>query len=193
MSEDIYVGPRRQLIKPICGEDYEKLYGVVNWDGKVVLDVGGSNGDSSSFFLSKGAIVCINIDCNINHINECRRYVHQFRLPIISICDNLSSPQQWQTYIDMFRPDVVKVDCEGCEDSLMDIAIEVFRLVPEYLIEAHGECIDKVIRRLPEYGYEIRDINAWAGKQATIIYAVRKTDGLHYFSRWTPEMRGERK
>ena len=51
--------------------------------------------------------------------------------------------------------------------------MEVIRLVKEYIIECHGDCIEKLKEKFKECGYKIVDENPWAGRAATIIYWKR--------------------
>ena len=161
-------------INPIYGEDYNIQWGKIDYTDKIVLDIGGSNGDTSNFFLSKGALLCINVDSNLDYINQCRVFIKQYKLPILPINKTMISKEDWESLIRLTNPDVVKSDCEGGELSLFDVDNDTFRLVNEYIIETHLDGIyKKMLAKCNECSYDIVDDNRWTG-EINIVYAKRK-------------------
>jgi hypothetical protein len=56
----------------------------------------------------------------------------------------------------MFKPDLVKSDCEGCEIYLVEVQDSILQEVPEYLIETHSDEIQKAIEsKFRNNGYEM--------------------------------------
>lgn len=53
------------------------------------------------------------------------------------------------------RIDLVKMDCEGCEYSLLNLSAEDIRLAKQYIIEIHGS-ENPIIDRMAGCGYEQR-------------------------------------
>ncbi|MEM2057786.1 MAG: FkbM family methyltransferase [Thermoproteota archaeon] len=51
------------------------------------------------------------------------------------------------------RIDLVKMDCEGCEYSLLKLSTEDIRLAKQYIIEVHGSEIP-ILDRMIECGYK---------------------------------------
>ena len=161
-------------IPPIYGEDYESQWGKVDYTNKLVLDIGCDYGSTADFFLRKGASLVVGIDINRSYIEKLRKTRDKFNLPIICFSYDMSDPVLWGIFIKSFRPSVVKSDCEGCERALILLPKEVIRIVPEYIIECHGECIDLLKKKFEECNYKIIDENPWAGRSATIIYWRRE-------------------
>ena len=161
-------------ISPIYGENYEVQWGKADYANKIVLDIGGSNGDTSDFFLRKGAILCICVDSNKDYITQCKNAVKALKIPILPIHKSINNTNDWESMITLINPDIVKSDCEGGELSLFDINDEIFKLVPEYIIETHDSRITKkMIEKCNICGYDIIDINNWTS-DVSIVYVKRK-------------------
>ena len=161
-------------INPIYGEDYKLQWGKIDYTDKIVLDIGGSNGDTSNFFLTKGAILCVSVDNNLDYVNQCLASIKAHKLPILPIYKHMLNKDDLDLMITLIRPDVVKSDCEGAELSLFDIPDSVFCTVQEYIIETHMNLVhDKMIKKCNDCSYEIIDDNNWTG-EIHIVYAKRK-------------------
>jgi len=164
-----------KIITPIYNEDYEFQYGKIDYNNKIILDIGGANGDTSSFFISKGAIFSVSVDCNLDLINRCKQSVKELKIPILPIHKQLGSKLDWESLIVLIKPDVVKSDCEGEETNLFLIDNEVFKLVNEYIIETHTNAIfDNMVNKCKECNYNIIDVNNWTG-EVRIVYAIKKS------------------
>jgi hypothetical protein len=162
-----------KIISPIYGEDYNAQWGKIDYNGKIVLDIGGSNGDTSSFFISKGAILSIAVDNNEDYIRQCKDSVKQLNLPILAITKGIYTKEDWEFIISVFKPDVVKSDIEGSEAPLFLINDDIFKLVPEYIIETHSDDIyNSFLNKCKECGYEIKDTNNWT-VGIRIVYAKK--------------------
>ena len=157
-------------IPPIYGEDYEFQWGKVDYTGKVVLDIGCDFGSTADFFLRKGAFLVVCVDNNKEYIDKLYELRNKFFLPIIGLCLDMSDSSLWSKLINLYRPTVVKSDCEGCERALGKVPEEEIRKVPEYIIECHGDCIDILKEKFSKCNYILVDENPWAGRSATIIY-----------------------
>jgi len=161
-------------IPPIYREDYEVHWGKIDYKGKRVLDTGASNGDTADFFLRHGAkdVVAVEGDDKLYPLLESNAKKITEIIPISMWIEN---KEQWQELINIWKPDVIKSDCEGCEATLFLIENNVWCLVPEYIIEVHGKEIrELMLKKCLENNYEIVNINAWAKDAATIIYARKK-------------------
>jgi len=55
------------------------------------------------------------------------------------------------------RIDLVKMDCEGCEYSLLNLSTEDIRLAKQYIIEVHGS-ENPIIDKMSESGYKHKPI-----------------------------------
>jgi len=68
------------------------------------------------------------------------------------------------------KVDLVKMDCEGCEYSLLNLPAEDIRLANQYVIEIHGP-ENPIIDKMSESGYKHKFI----GKAASLVT-------VHYFT-----------
>ena len=67
--------------------------------------------------------------------------------------------------------DLVKMDCEGCEYSLLKLDKETERLPRQYIIEIHGS-ETPILDKMTDCGYDIkliRRVNQWV----TVYYFIR--------------------
>jgi len=160
-------------INPIYNEDYESQWGKLDYKGKIVLDIGGSNGDTCSYFLSKGASVCICVDINQGYIDSCRKSVNELGIAIVPIQMDMNSPDRWETLINLINPDVIKSDVEGIESNLILVSDDVFKKVSEYIIETHGDNIfHDIVDKANRCGYLVVNVNEWT-PTIRIIYLRR--------------------
>ena len=137
------------------GEDFEKHWGFADYRGKLILDIGGANGDTADFFLMKGARAVIAVDSNSVLIEQCRMYSKNLNLPLVCIHMSVDSSEKWIQLLLMFKPDLIKIDCEGCEIYLKDVPSEIISLVPEFLIETHSDEIQNILEnKFRSEGYE---------------------------------------
>lgn len=150
-------------------EDYDALYGCIDYGGKLVVDVGAYIGDTALFFLKRGARrvyafepVPLHFKYLLEHLRlnnaggkvvpvpegvwhrsgllelphdlSCTGLDYGERDVVISvrhIDDALGEVLSAEGCID-----VVKMDCEGCEYSLL--ISEAASRVAQYVIEIHG-------------------------------------------------------
>jgi len=154
----------------------EELFDI-SYKDKTILDLGASIGDAAEFFLFKGAKSVISVEGN-KDLYEGLIVTSAFLVKNITpIFMFIESPAQLEKLILQYKPDIVKSDIEGAEVHLCAIADEVWKLVPEYLIEGHGGysgcCSNDVIRsKCKQCGYTIvKDITEI--RFNCMIHAVR--------------------
>ena len=153
-------------------EDYDLMYGRADYHNKIVLDVGADWGSTALFFLSRGARQVISVECNPELVEQLRKTAEN--KPIIALGMKVRSIGDWEHLINTYNPDIIKSDCEGCEESLLTINDGIFRKVREYVIEAHGKGIIIAFKeKFERLKYRIADIYTYMGDAATIFYAVR--------------------
>ena len=118
-------------------EDYEKLYGRnIDFRKKTVLDVGAERGSTAYLFLEKGAERVIAVEGNLTFFKELRENaLEDSRVHIINVFIN--SPQILEQLLSIYKPHIIHMDCESCEQFLIQVNPELLRLPEIYQLEVH--------------------------------------------------------
>jgi hypothetical protein len=101
------------------------------------LDVGADYGSTASFFLRKGAEKVIAVESDPILFKELLSNF-EGENKVIPVLLEVSKSQHLEDLITKFRPDVLKLDCEGCEVYLTTMTVSALLDVSEYLVETHG-------------------------------------------------------
>ena len=134
------------LIPSSTGENIEEHYKAerigILYENKIVLDLGASNGDCAEYFLHKGAKFIVAVEGNLTYersltFESLVKNSQQFNGKIIPIFMFIESTKQIEDLILEYKPDIVKSDIEGAEKYLFEIKDEIWKMVPEYLVETH--------------------------------------------------------
>ncbi len=125
-------------LKPLCKwvdfYDYLWSYGSIDWNQKIVLDIGADIGSSALFFLSLGAkyIYLVENEPAYKTTYEVLKQIY----PILKNTYMVSSfGRANSSYFD-----VLKMDCEGCELSLL--TEELLNKSNEFVIGLHKPQLD---------------------------------------------------
>jgi len=163
---------------PSCtGEDYWWHWGgPLSFEGKRILDVGADVGSTADFFLLRGARIVFAVEGNPKFWVELKANAKRI-VGIKPVFRWISSPEDFEWLIDKFKPNLVKVDCEGCEKYLLDlfrVKPEVLTQVGEYMIETHSKLdTKKFVEWLSKLGYEILEIR-FISTISDVIFAKKK-------------------
>ena len=142
-------------------EDYEEIYGhyykrnikligkgcysvitdseptTVDYNDKVVLDVGADYGSTAKFLFDKGAKRVIAVESDFECFKELWKYVEsESRLTAVNLA--ISNRDDMTNLLTKYKPDIVKMDCEGCEVHLYNSDEETIRIPKFYIIEIHN-------------------------------------------------------
>lgn len=141
---------------------------------KVVLDVGGFEGESAVYFWGRGAkkiiiyepvgthIEAIKKNIALNHIDA---EIHPFGIgnqngtqiiqynetdPGFGILSKGAKSVEIKIYdvskvIEESGAEIGKFDCEGAEESLVDVLAEILQKIPYYIIETHSLAISRAV------------------------------------------------
>jgi len=112
----------------------------ISFKNKIILDLGASNGDSAEFFLFKGAKCVIAVEGGASDANlyaQLELNSKLFNEKMIPIHLQIEKPKDIENLILEYKPDILKSDIEGAEIHLLNIKDEIWKLVPEYLVEMH--------------------------------------------------------
>lgn len=125
-------------IKPIYGEDYSLHWQGPEWTNKRVMDIGADYGSTAFYFLERGASIVYAVEGDprlYRQLEENARAIGNI-IPIFMFVD---SAKQFSELFLQYRPDIVKIDCEGCEKHLVDVDVGVLASIPEFIVETHTE------------------------------------------------------
>jgi FkbM family methyltransferase len=169
----VFSAPRLDMFLMFLEEDLEEVYGALDVGGRTVADVGAYLGETAVLFARRGAgriyayepVFYRYVARNLRLNNVTNAVVEPYGLWFEE--DELSvEPAGAGTgltpggFVIRVRPlgealtraDVVKMDCEGCEWSLITTPCDVVRHVEEYVIEVHGPSTP-VVRKMEKCGY----------------------------------------
>jgi hypothetical protein len=110
--------------------EYPLTYGMLDFEGKTVVDIGADIGSSAYYFLSRGAriVICFESEPKLfetlleNAREDPRVYCHGEWIGQWVACD------------------ILKVDCEGCESLLTE---DYLKSVPEFAVALHPKMISR--------------------------------------------------
>ena len=152
------------------GEDFNYQYGNLDYKGKTVLDLGAEFGSTAAFFVRKGAKLVIAVEGSQKYLRNLRRNATILG-NVIPVTVWITRPETLSDLILRYRPEVAKVDCEGCEVHLFKVPDHVFSLIPEYIIETHSDkLLEQMVNKCNRNNYEIYHIIPWA-PQVNIVFA----------------------
>jgi FkbM family methyltransferase len=173
-------------------------HSLVDVSGKVVIDVGAYIGDSTIYFLLRGAdrviavepnpvayqemlenirlnnlmdkVIPLNAGISNKHDKIC---IHEQDVnKAASIYYGIGKHPSCIAYVDALTLEdiverykipggsVLKMDCEGCEFTLLDISCQILLKFAQIIIEYHGEPYS-LINHLKECGFRVDIIKPW--------------------------------
>jgi len=174
----------------------------IDCQGKVVLDVGGFQGETAAFFWKMGAKKIIIyepvkahhkfIKKNIS-VNRINAEIHEQGIGNVDgtqvvhynatgttfgddegECEMEIQIRNVASVIEENGADIAKFDCEGAEESLVQVSNEVLRKIAFYTIEVHSTEIRKaIIKKFREAGFNLGKKTAKSG-QITVLHFKRK-------------------
>lgn len=125
---------------------WEAEYGFVDYEGEEVMDVGADWGRTADYFLQKGAKSVIAIEGYPLFYEKLRENANL--LPgMTPVFLQIRHTDDFVNLIKRWSPDLIQVDCEGCEALLFQIPDEIFSQIPEYLIETHSIKLYRIMKR----------------------------------------------
>jgi hypothetical protein len=159
----------------ILAEPFDRMYGVVDVTDGIVIDIGGFLGETALYFLSGGArkvyvfepifyrYLCRNITRNAADPDRVVVYDmavwfeeglirrNNEKNPVaVSLSDVLENVSDSEGEIRL-----VKMDCEGCEYSIIATKDRILRLAENYIIEIHGAILP-ILSKMANSGFDFR-------------------------------------
>lgn len=134
----------------------ERMYGSLDYTGKVVLDIGADYGTTARFFLERGAAEVIVSEKNPEWVEKLEEFADAD--PRIWVTGTVSRPDA-EELLWIYNPDIVKLDCEGCEGLFVDgenVADGVFQIPEAWVVETHTQAYyDAFVTRFQALGYTV--------------------------------------
>lgn len=126
------------LLKPWHNENFGRSYGHLDFEGKIVLDVGADYGSTASFFLQKGAKEVIAVESYEPDAAALEVYAES-EPRVIAIIKHISCAEDFREILRKYKKiDLATIDCEGCEFFILGLEGIYFSSIPEYFIELHN-------------------------------------------------------
>lgn len=156
---------KRVTLKIMRGRKYRKYVSdgtPIDYGGKTILDIGADYGSTASFFLSKGAKSVVAVEPDMERFRKLQEYADETEM-LTAINMKIVGANQMEDLLVRFKPDVVKLDCEGCEQVLADVKEEIARIPSMYVIEMHSEKIqDSLERFFKKTRFTVLSVLEWA-------------------------------
>lgn len=166
-----------KIILPWGKEDYNWMYGKLNYKDKTIVEIGADMGSTAVFFLNKGVKKVISVERDENFYQQ---LVENFKDDnrVVPIKMDIMYNYQIEWLLLKYRPDILHMDCEGCEEVLMRIDDKIFKIPDAFQIEIHHhiERYNKFIEKFNSLGYKItHDIKPQGEKSLLwVVNAVRE-------------------
>lgn len=138
--------------------DYDAMYGGLDYEGAVVLDVGADYGSTARYFLERGASQVYASEKNPKFVERLIAWVDGPESPPVAVLlpMNANLAERWLRDI---RPDLVKMDCEKCERFLLEVPDDLLAGPRGWVIETHTrELYDDLRALFRRLGYEVTTV-----------------------------------
>ena len=151
--------------------NYTKMYGAVNYEDAVVLDIGADEGSTADFFFAQGArkvVASEKVPEQAARLVE--KAVKEHRLVPVG---EMTAPRDVTEWLLTYRPTVAKVDVEGAEEYLLRADPTAMSVPRTWLIETHSTRIHALLWALFEHlGYRVSIADEWAfNEQVKVLRA----------------------
>ena len=126
-----------ERIKPTGKDIPYSIHWTLDVKGKIVLDIGADVGSTADYFLRNGAKEVIAVEGNRElyaQLEENSKIVSGIK-PVYKL---LCCYGGFEELIEKYKPDIVKIDCEGMELHLINVNNDILRTVKEYMVEVHS-------------------------------------------------------
>lgn len=143
-------------IEPLfIGEKYEVCYRGLNYEGKTILEIGADVGSTASYFLKNGAKKVISVEGDERYFKKLKENSEGLGSEPIFL--TVDTKEKLETLINSYKPDILHMDCEGCEKVLSTIERGVLEQIPEYEIEVHWskELLWNLVEKFLDLNYEV--------------------------------------
>lgn len=138
--------------------DYDEMYGSLDYEGAIVLDVGADYGTTAQYFLDHGARHVYCSERNEEWIERLSEFADTTDEQV-AILPPMTA-ELMDKWLRECRPDVVKIDCEGCERHLLSVAPNLIAIPDQWVLETHTRMMwDELRERFRLLGYRLTTIH----------------------------------
>ncbi len=130
-------------LPPIVEADYKLHWGRADYGGKTVIDIGAGCGDTSRFFILRGAKSVISVEPRYEMFTRLRDLA-AMETKITALFDSISNGEDIRRLIYTYNPDIIKIDWSGCEYHMAFVDDETIMSVPEYIIKTYNTIMFKI-------------------------------------------------
>ncbi|MBV9179081.1 MAG: FkbM family methyltransferase [Nitrososphaeraceae archaeon] len=136
-----------------------KVYGEPNLEGRTVIDIGASIGDSALYFVKRGASKVYGFELDTEYSSMAREnIVLNKMIDKIKIYNEKATSKSLKSLILQYklRNVFLKIDCEGCEYEVVENTDNhTFESINDVVIEYHRE-FEPLVRRLAMLGFKVK-------------------------------------
>lgn len=155
---------------------FESMYGKLNLKGRIILDIGADWGSTPHFFISQGAKQVIAVEGNDGYY---KRMKENFRDDprVTPIFRYIREPRDIGKLIEEHKPDIVKIDCEGCERHLPMVQKYILKIPSEYIIETHlpHDILASILVALCDIGFVCKSSTKGFYRSTGVQHFIRYT------------------
>jgi hypothetical protein len=162
-------------IRPWSDATYTWHWNYVSFVSKTVLDLGADYGSTAWLFLQLGAKKVIAVEGDEKCIPKlCKN--HGKNPSVVCIHKWINSPIHFNALIQLFEPDIVKVDIEGAEECLLGVSKDLICSVDKWLIETHSKQLyDAIYSLFSSLGYRLETRYQDETSQIAVICARKRS------------------
>ena len=162
----------------ITCENPNEHWSRLNVKNKTVLDLGcgrtwNQKPTTPEYFLSQGAKAVIGVEMWINECDWLKNKIRDSRFLII--CHEIKTADDIHSYLEVYKPEIVKCDIEGRESILNETDLSC---VKEIAIEYHNEEMKAMIEKgFRQWGFnrlELWSMNGFDVEKQGVIYLFRQ-------------------
>ena len=132
-------------------------YGKSKLEGRPVIDIGSSIGDTSLYFLTRGAYIVYGFEIDRERFLISQDNIHLNKLDnSIHIYNEAADSRNLSSLIEEkgLRNVYLKIDCEGCEyDLIENLTNKAFEAIDDIVMEYHNKS-GQLLQKLTKLGYK---------------------------------------
>jgi hypothetical protein len=162
----------------VLWDRYDLEYGYLNVKDKTILDIGADVGTTADYWLQHGAKKIYAIEGDTEEYNQLVKNIEIMNWKNIVVSEKMfiCGVKQFEYLLTTYKTDIVKIDCEGCEEHWLFLRDEIFSLPDQYLVEFHSPfLLGEGIKKLSKNGYKLEQLITVNDSVTVVLY--KKQEG----------------